>query len=231
IRGQDSLNRIIDLRMGFPAGLQTGEYLLSPNTAGAGFVATYVSPNGNDLYKTSTPTQATGKITLDYVNTTTNVVSGLFQFKGVNGLTGDSVAIRDGLFTLGYRTNYDPVYVNMSWAIKDTNWTNIIGQAISDNLANRLYIIGKDTVKTVVLALPEYVVPGTYNFPFPNANTYAEYSPSLGTNITADSGSITVTSHNVIFRKIAGTFNLRFIKPFTTDTTRIKNGTFDTTYQ
>ncbi|MFN0199907.1 MAG: hypothetical protein ACKVTZ_00215, partial [Bacteroidia bacterium] len=42
IRGQDSLNRIIDLRMGFPAGLQTGEYLLSPNTAGAGFVATYV---------------------------------------------------------------------------------------------------------------------------------------------------------------------------------------------
>ena len=105
---------------------------------------------------------------------------------------------------------------------------NLMGTKASGMLA----IMASRTDGTqIVISMPDTVTPGTYNFDLATyVGQYSKTSPSVMVT-RADSGSVTISSHDTANKKVVGTFNF-VSSPIgaTTPQHNVSDGSFSVTY-
>ena len=96
----------------------------------------------------------------------------------------------------------------------------------------KISIIGRrGNTENIGIVLPDNILPGTYDLDFFGDYVAIYNQDSSGNNAFAsDSGTVTITTHNVTTKKIVGTFNFVGSSFFSPTTKNITNGTFDVTY-
>jgi len=198
-------------------GQQLGDYILG---ADATNYAYYENIEG-DVYYTNP--LGNGIVTLEDVGEDGSL-TGKFQF----------MAVRPGVDTIYFAKG---LFVEVPSSVFNDGGTtptsdgtlsaDINGDAFSPSnvsavdTGNSIIITGTTTDTTIYLRVPGDVEPGTYNLPM--AGFEATYSVN-GQGTDASSGTITISSHNVIGGTIAGTFS------FQAGANTITSGEFDVTY-
>ncbi|WP_395044519.1 DUF6252 family protein [Flavobacterium sp.] len=178
----------------------------------------------------------TAEVNIVSLNSTTTNITGTFKFTGVRfggtgGTTLQTKVFTNGQFNLTYTTNTTSPTENTFFAKlngADFTPTNIDGFKNSGIIS----LVGRrGSVENIGLFLPDNVTPGTYDISFGGeySGTYILNSTGEGV-FGGDSGSITITSHDVTNKKIIGTFNFIGTSFFSPATYNVSVGTFNITY-
>jgi len=174
-------------------------------------VGQYIAKDNDATYSTNQfdgSKPLPGTISFTKFDKTAKKVSGSFNFK-VKRVTDNGEKTVTGTFeNVAYDDKIPPTPAKtMTAKVDGTAWTAVTVNAISSNLTKTIQIIGNASNGTTIgLTLPYKILPGTYN----TANfgsTTAQFNPSSLTFMMAESGSITVTSHDQDAEIIKGTFN------------------------
>lgn len=180
----------------------------------------------------------TAELTITDIDTANETITGTFKFTGVRfnaGLTAvETKVFTNGSFNLSYGADVTPTPTGNSFFAKldgaDFNPTNITGVKASGNIS----IIGRrGSIENIGLTLPDNVTPGTYELDFfagTHVGLYVKDNTGTGA-FGSDTGSVTITTHDVANKKIIGTFNFVATSFIVPDEYEITNGTFNITYQ
>jgi len=148
-----------------------------------------------------------GTISFTKFDKTAKKASGSFNFK-VKRVTDNGEKTITGTFeNVVYDDKIPPTPAKtMTAKVDGTAWSATAVTAISSDLTKTIQIVGNASNGTTIgVTLPYKILPGTYN----TANfgsTTAQFNPSPTTFMMAESGSITVTSHDQDAEIIKGTF-------------------------
>lgn len=231
------------VRMPLASGLAVGTYPIDSTfklTSGEGI---YMPKNTSIYYTTHNVWGGFLKIT--YHSTATIEVSGQFGFTVKDSLTGDSLRITSGLFTLPYVTQI-PVLTNTfnTTIISNGNsvpWTNtqnganlvLIPPAPANANQLQFTAFNANDNRQFIFRTPVNLVPGTYSLGNSLTNFQAQYNDGAG-NILYPTASdiITITSHDLINKHIIGVFQMNAKDTTgTVQNVNIVNGNFDMQYQ
>lgn len=179
----------------------------------------------------------TASITISKIDTANKTISGTFQFTGVkysdlSGNTIDTKVLTNGSFTnVSYAADTTAPTGNTFSAKLDGvtfNPTNTTAFASSGNIA----IVGRrGSIENISFNLPNNITPGTYNLDSFSTyiGVYTKDASSTGI-FGVDVGTIKITSHNTVTKKIAGTFSFSSNSLFSTEKHNITDGTFSVSY-
>ena len=205
--------------------------LFYSNSASEGFIS---APSTGDFAAFSGYTD-TAKVTVTSIDAGNKTISGTFEFTGAR-INAAGVLVTK-TFTNGSFTNIsfagavvNPTSNSFFAKVYDVpfNPSNITANALS----GQVLVTGTTTTMgTITLLFPTTVAAGTY--PLSNVGDYvgmflAGSSPSG--IFAAESGSITVISHNTSTKKVKANFNFVGRSP-DNETTPITEGAFEVTYQ
>lgn len=206
----------------------------SKNDGNSAFVAT---PQDGD-FSTFPEYVDNATVTITDINTTTGKISGTFRFTGARFVTGSTTAIETKAFTNGAFTNL-PFTPDVTAPTGNTFTAKLDGAAFTPTnisatvMANKISIIGRrGTIENISLNLPETIATGTYDLDFMGdyVGLYIMNATSEG-SLGAESGSVTITSHNTSTNRIKGTFHFVASSLLGTGTPHeITEGTFDVGY-
>lgn len=205
---------------------------MNPQLGGSGFIGS--SDQFGEFANNPNYTD-TAEVNIISINSATNTITGTFKFTGVrfggaNGTTIQTKVFTQGEFNLTYTENVAPngntFFAKLDGA--DYNPTNVDGFKNSGKIS----IVGRrGNVENISIVVPDNILPGTYDFDFFGDYMAIYNQDSSGSNTYgSDSGSITITAHNVSTKKIVGTFNFVGTSFFSPTTKNITNGSFDVTY-
>lgn len=182
----------------------------------------------------------TAIITISKIDVANNKISGTFQFTGVKfkDLAGTSIETKiftNGSFTDIPFTNDSAIPVtNNSFSAKldGTIYTSVYITAL--NVMGNISIVArKGLVENIALSFPNTIVPGTYTLDSfgENRGQYVKNSNMDGSGLFgADVGSVTITSHDKVNKKIVGTFKFTANSFIVSETHNITEGTFSVSY-
>ncbi len=208
-------------------------------TAGGIHAAAYVPDQSGSPAFTSNSTGGSGTVTITSINTTSQTVTGVFNFTGVKALDGSEVEITEGHFTnIPYTEEVNQTFNNTFTAKVngvDFDPTLIYGSKAYGIIS----ITGSEngSFPSIGLSVPDNVVPGTYSMS-PYGSTKGLYNVANNANsmysaASGSGGTITVTVHNTTDDIIEGTFAFTATPNMgstATDSHAITNGTFEIEY-
>lgn len=150
-----------------------------------------------------------GSLIITEINTTTNKISGEFEFVGVDPSTGESKEFTEGFFT-------DIPYTEEVVATFENEFScKLNGSSYNPSLISGTQSFGLISIngsltggsEAITLAVPDDVTPGTYSTsPFGSYRAQYNESSSVDDQYVGSPGSITITSHNTVDNEIIGTF-------------------------
>jgi hypothetical protein len=181
--------------------------------AGSVNTAIYID-SSTATVKTFTSGQASspGQVSITAVDTANKTMSGTFSFKVHSQSDSTEKNFTEGSFTnIPYTTNL-PIGGNPTDTFKvkiaGSLWTAPTVIGISGG--GQLLITGSDpaAMKSVVLAMPSAVTPGTYSFNITTGTYIGIYTPDADpTHIRVSTlGSMTILEHNATTKRIRGSF-------------------------
>ena len=218
--------------------------------AGGIMVLAYVPANGSEPF-TADPKDTggasdfpeytdTATITISKIDVANKKISGTFQFTGVKfkDLAGTSIETKvftNGSFTDIPFVNDSPIPVtNNSFSAKldGSIYTPVYITAL--NVMGNISIVArKGVVENIALSFPNTIVPGNYVLDSfgENRGQYIKNNNLDGSGIFgADVGSMTITSHDKVNKKIVGTFKFTANSFVVSETHNITVGTFSVSY-
>lgn len=218
--------------------------------AGGIMVLAYVPANGSEPF-TADPKDTggasdfpeytdTATITISKIDVANKKISGTFQFTGVKfkDLAGTSIETKvftNGSFTDIPFVNDSPIPVtNNSFSAKldGSIYTPVYITAL--NVMGNISIVArKGVVENIALSFPNTIVPGNYVLDSfgENRGQYIKNNNLDGSGIFgADEGSMTITSHDKVNKKIVGTFKFTANSFVVSETHNITEGTFSVSY-
>jgi hypothetical protein len=212
--------------------------LYTPSSGAEPFVGSAKATSGASSFSGYADTAS---ITITKIDLVKNLISGTFQFTGVKykDLTGASIetkTLTNGSFTdiafikdipVSTPTNsflakldatmYTPIYID---AMISSGNVNVIGR--------------RGTVETIALSFPTTIAVGTYtlnSFVGDYKAGYIKNNNSDGSGIfSVNLGSMTITSHDKINKKVAGTFFFSSNSLLVSETHNITEGIFSVSY-
>lgn len=196
-------------------------------------VALYIATENDAAYATNQfdgSKPLPGTISFTKFDKTAKKASGSFNFK-VKRVTDNGEKTITGSFENVIYDDRIPATPTktMTAKVDGVNWSAASIIATSSTLTKTLQIVGNASNGTTIsVTLPYKVLPGTYN----TANfgsTTAQYNPSSTTFMMAESGSITITSHDQDAKIIKGSFNF-LAKDDILGQKNITSGKFDAVY-
>lgn len=173
-------------------------------------VGIYLESDNDAAYATnqfdgSKPTP--GTISFTKFDKTGKKVSGSFNFKVKRSTDNGEKTIAGTFENIPYDDKIPATPAKTMTAKVDGNaWTATNVTAVSSSLTKTIQIIGNGAGGTSIgLVLPYKVLPGVYNTAMFGSLT-AQYNPSASTFMMAETGKITVTSHDPDAKIIKGSF-------------------------
>lgn len=225
------------VRMPLATGLAAGTYPIDSTFKLTSAEGIMMTPNSSTYYNSHNMWGGYLKIT--YNNTSTREISGLFAFEVTDSVTGAYTRIEGGRFTMNYVTEI-PVYTSsLNATINGTPWSNTQFGAnlilVPPINATQLQFTAFNTNdnRQFVFKTPVNLVPGTYTLGNSATTFQGRYSDGQG-NILYPTASdiITITSHNLIEKRIQGVFQMAAKDTFgVAQDVNIWNGNFDMQYQ
>ncbi|WP_281298876.1 DUF6252 family protein [Flavobacterium limnophilum] len=232
---------------------EVGTYTWKEVSAAAGVMALAYNPPAGamafisaDKNSVSGPEFAgytdTAKITISKIDVVNGKMSGTFEFTGFRykDPVGGSTSIETKKFTRGSFTDIpftkDVVVTpnNNSFSAK------MDGVAFTPTYINGLSssgfitIVGRrGTIENIGLVFPNTIAPGTYNYSWLDTDFRGQYiknNNADGSGIFGGDGSVTITSHDKVNKKIVGTFKFTANSFIVSETHNITDGTFSVSY-
>ena len=209
-----------------------GAYDLSATGNGAGVYNT--QPSGGISYTSNSFNwpASVNKLTISNLDKVNKKMSGTFEYKAWSFSVNDSVTISEGQFTnLPYVTSISSTGNNsFSVTIDGSPFTpSLISGAIT---GSNLSIVASDNTgtKSVALFLPSNISTGTFSLqPFGTYN--AAYNPNSTTYLVVSTGTVTITEHNTVSKKIVGSFSFTATEfPIGSTTANLTSGSFTIFY-
>ncbi len=179
--------------------------------------------------------ESQGEVTITEIDQENETMSGTFFFTGNNPSLMTSKEFTNGVFT-----NVPYTGTLVSSDDNNTFFAKVDGEEFVEDAINGTYtdlagmttiavVATKNNLETMSVTLPGDVIPGTYDFAslsIPNA----QYN--LGsTDINSGTGTVTITTHDAVNKKLIGTFQFTAAPLGGTGTSyEITEGSFDVTY-
>jgi len=181
--------------------------------AGSINTAIYIdSSSGTVKTFSSAQASAPGSVHITSIDTAGKTMSGNFSFKVFNQSDATEKNFTEGSFTnIPYTTNL-PIGGNSTDTFKvkiaGSLWTAPVVLGLS--AGGQLVVTGSDPAiqKSVALAFPSTITPGTYAFNITTGTYIGTYIPDLDpTHIKISTlGSLTILEHNTTTKRIRGNF-------------------------
>lgn len=195
---------------------KTGTYLLGVQSSSYAICGNLLT-NATNVYVSNSGT-AGGTITISSVDTINQLVSGSFQFTLVNPADNSSVTITNGIFSFvpygsgaGGITNPPPSGGNADTLNATIDGVKFVSSDILPSLTNGQLLIAGFSMngnQDIGLLMPPDIKPGSYPFDFATGLYIGIYNPSpTVTLISQNSGTLVILSHDVVAKKIKGTFD------------------------
>lgn len=223
----------------------------SVNATGGILGLAYIPSNGAEPFLSATKGSGgafdnvdytdTASITITKIDLVKNTISGNFQFTGVKykDLTGKTIETKilsNGSFTdipytkdLPVTTTKNSFSAKLNGAVFNPIYINAL-----DSGGNLNIIARRGTVETIGLTLINTINVGTYTLDSFIGNYKAGYiknNNADGSGIfSVDTGSLTISSHDKVAKKIAGTFRFTANSFFVSETHSITEGAFSLSY-
>lgn len=194
------------------------KYILSDVTINA---AALIDSNDANPFAFTTnqgdyPTTSGGEVNITAIDTAKKTISGTFAFKLFRDDDSAKKAVTEGSFTnLVYATSLPPSSALDTFKVKidGTSWTPYSVTGIAVPIFNQIAVNATDATggKTVGLAFPNTITPGSYTFDFYGATYMGQYNPDTNPmhSKAGMSGTLTILEHNTTTRRIRGNFNFR----------------------
>ena len=205
--------------------------LMYSNAASEGFIS---APANGDFADFPAYTD-TAKVTITSIDTANKTISGTFEFTGGRFDAAGNLVMKK--FTNGSFTNIkfsgdvaSPTGNTFSAKRYDAPFNPVTISAISSS--GKILVTGTTSdMGTITVQFPTAVIPGTY--PLSNVGEYVGMylaGSQAGDVFAAESGSITIISHDTTVKKVKATFNFLGKSP-NNETADITEGKFEVTYQ
>lgn len=202
----------------YPLGVTTSSGQLNGGT--------YMQETGSTspfVSVTNTSSDPQGEITISEMNTVTQKITGTFHFTGYSNTidSSGSPVIVEKEFTNGkfYNLQYEGDLGNTNGNTNSDNsfFAKVDGtEFVEDSFTGAKLTVGatttitlsavKNSLETIGLFFPADIIPGTYNL-----SSFGEYRGQYSISTTdingAQSGTVTVTTHNPATRYLEATFN------------------------
>lgn len=194
-------------------------------------VLMYMEKDNDPAYATNqfSPSAQPGMVTLTKFDKTNKKVSGSFTVKVKRILDGKEKTITATFENVTYSDKVPPTPGKVMTAKVDgATWTASSVYAQNLGITKMIQIVANASDgSTIGINLTEKVTAGTYSFVSFGDYT-AQYNPTPSTFMMADSGSITITSHDKDAKVIKGTFS--FVAKDGSNQKNITNGSFVAVY-
>ncbi|MFN0204123.1 MAG: DUF6252 family protein [Bacteroidia bacterium] len=249
IVGTDGAGGQLAITLNNQTSFQTGSYpLLRENTGQAPVnQAIYIAAAGENYSSFTSGNLPDGTVTITSVNTTTQRISGIFNFYGYNAWNGSNTHVNNGAFNdVPYTTTpqFLPLGSNSFTCKIDGN--NFVANAIQGStgtVPGTIALVGSytDAAKgeMIAITIPSNIIPGTYDlkygfgvdhtirYDYTSGTTQNVYVPDNG-----QPGTLVIQSHDPVAKKIKGTFSvLNIFSAQLSSNLHLTNGAFDITYQ
>jgi hypothetical protein len=217
---------------------KTGTFILNAASLPFSF---YVDVFGSltDVYYSNSGTAA-GNVTIAEIDTVNHLMSGSFQFKLVNPSDNSVKTVTNGVFS------YVPYSKGTGSGNPPPPTGNDTLKAKADGVAFNPYQITTSVGSgqlvlagiasdgtTMALLMPDNVAPGSYDFDFATGTYIGIFNPpgvTVGL-VSQANGTLTIISHDVVAKRIVGTFSF-IASPISSGTpVTITEGYFSITYQ
>jgi hypothetical protein len=153
---------------------------------------------------------AGGIVIISKIDKQKKTISGNFQFKLYREIDNKQLKITEGVFeNLSYSTTLPPANSTDTFQVKIDGvlWK---GKSISAGLVSgNIYVTASelDLSKSVGLAMPQDVTPGTYDLNFFGGTFIGNYNPSDTKFLFSENGTLTVIENNKSSKRVRGNFN------------------------
>lgn len=172
-----------------------------------------------------------GNVTITAVDKQDSTVTGIFSATVINPVNGNTKEISNGKFShIRYTTTLPETSGNtMSAKVDGTLWEppRVFGYTVNNRIS--IYGTTQDGSRSLSVTFSPTIAPGTYSI-----STFGEvagsYNPNATTFMGADSGSLTITEHDISGKRITGTFSFEASVLGGTGTASITEGTFSVGY-
>lgn len=240
---------LVQITLPFPYN-KVGTYTWkSVSATGEPFVLAYIPSNGAESFfgikKDDSLDLAgytdTASITISKIDVVNHKISGIFQFTGVKissiiGASPQTKVFANGSFAdIPFEKDIPVPVTNNSFSAKldGVIFSPIYINAVS--MMGKINIIArKGTVETMGITFPSTVTTGTYDLNSFSGDYIAEYIKNSnldGSGIFgADVGTITITSHDMVNKKVVGTFKFTANSFIVSETHNITEGAFSVSY-
>jgi hypothetical protein len=221
---------------------KTGTYTLNAQSPAYAVYANIVtSPNSEYL---SNVGNAGGTITISSIDTVNKLITGNFQLTLINPLDNTTKTITAGI--LAY-VPYDgggavigtspPTGAGnldtLTATVNGSAFTGAVVETEKDTMTGQLLVAGisADGITDIALDMPMNIKAGTYNLDFNQGVYFGFYNPSATvTLISIANGSLTISSNDVVNRRISGTFSFIGSTSTTASTANVTQGYFSVSY-
>lgn len=244
ISGQNSLGTIL---LTIPEITQAGTFDLSYNTDGD--AAGVYTPSDENAYISEAENGGSGQLIITKFDLENELISGTFEFKAIRQEGSDptnpmieTVEVTNGSFT-DLQILIDEIpgdgVSNLSAKVdgNDFNANSVFATEVTMGGNTTINVVANNTTtnQNLALSIPETITVGTHNFSsFPGSGSAVGlYNPDMSStsnpSFTSISGSITISSYDVVNGKMEGTFFFTAGDPIQQNPTtyEITEGDFD----
>ena len=180
--------------------------------------------------------ESQGEVTITEIDEENETMSGTFFFTGNNPSLMTSKEFTNGIFT-----NVPYTGTLVSGDNNNAFFAKVDGDEFVEDAINGIYtslagmttiavVATKNSLETMSVTLPGDVTPGTYDFASFSAPN-AQYNIGT-TSINSGTGTVTITTHDAVNKKLIGTFQFTAapLGGGTGTSYEITEGSFDVTY-
>lgn len=226
ISGTAANGSTISLRLD---GAGVGEY----NSFSGSSNASVWQPSAGALGYTSNAPMGFGQVMVEEVNEQDTLISGTFFFLAQEPSSGDTISVFDGIFTdVKYHAGAAPVGDNfLKVKIDGALWEAVMVAGTVNGEQLFITATNADVTRTVGLFIPTDIAPGTYEIGSPfSADIAGQYNADAQTSLTAESGTLKITSHDKVNEVIEGTFSFEAAEFLGSGTASLTEGSFGVGY-
>ncbi len=189
-------------------GLSEGQHTVGPHTANQ---MTCVRGGLHPALFSNRTNGASATVSISAFDETVRTVSGTFEARLINPLTGAPITLKRGTFKDVPYPAFAPQTgaSSLRVTIDGVPWVAaiVLGQSFDGQL--RLIATDPTGMRSVVLQMASLIAPGTYGAGNLYAQFGAQYRPDAESSFWAKSGELTVDYHDKTGRIIGGAFRLQ----------------------
>lgn len=231
VTGISAADQVITITL---TGTTVGTYSLDPNLPNA--VAYTASNDGTAIAFVSNQNISNmnyGEVVISEINMETMRLSGTFTTEVHRLSDGGDLIITEGFFN---NIAFEETLPSSAFELAATIDGTVFDASVVSGLVSsgNLTITGSDAMgqKAIGLTIPADITPGTYDLGTPGLSIYgAQYNLDSNTFLSAASGTLTISEHQVADKIIKGTFSFEATDLAGPDTASITDGSFELTYQ